>query len=78
MKDRKRGMFYESKRYAVFLCCFFFMPDCYSKKEIYTYLETENIKELENISANHILLINRNDNKILYEKNSEEEIVQPV
>lgn len=53
---------------------FLFLCPIVTAKEIYTYLETENIKELENISANHILLINRNDNKILYEKNSEEEI----
>lgn len=65
-------------KWKILLCLWgvllFLCPTKTLAKEIYTYLETENIKELQNISAKHILLINQNDNKVIYEKNSEDQI----
>ena len=58
----------------VSLLFLFLYPISIHARETYAYLETANIEELENISANYILLVNRNDNKVLYEKNSKDKI----
>ncbi len=75
MRKEKEECRMKRKKLRIVCVLFLFLcPIIGDAKEIYTYLETENINELTNIKANHILLINRNDNKILYEKNSEQEI----
>lgn len=43
-------------------------------EEYYPYLETKEIEELKSIKASHILLLNLNDQKIIYEKNPQERI----
>lgn len=43
-------------------------------EEYYPYLETKEIEELKSIKASHILLLNLNDQKIIYEKNPQEKI----
>lgn len=63
------------KQFIIFTICitFFYVP-IIKAEEYYSYLNITDIEELSDIQANHILLLNLNDQKIIYEKNPQEKI----
>lgn len=64
------------KLFLILVVCILnvYVPKINALEEYYPYLETKDIEELKSIKASHILLLNLNDQKIVYEKNPQERI----